>query len=248
LEPTLTAAERENYILGLLRSNKQCDLPCWWGIIPGSTSWAETEKFILHLGAKTSVFPTSGEFIWHATGGFDLLDRGVHNDVTFFESQGIVAAIEIHTGGEANPKEFQADWGNFSPEQLITVYGRPSRVWLQSYSSADGGTPTSVPYSLWIFYDKLGFLIRYSGAVRYKSIYRICPALNDEGGGVTIDLYLRSSSDPMPLEKLVELMGADRPYTLPLESATTLTLDEFYNLFLQKDKIACIETPRDIWP
>src|SRR3990172_323544 len=36
--PTLTAEQQEAYIVDMLKTNGDCKLPCWWGIMPGEAT------------------------------------------------------------------------------------------------------------------------------------------------------------------------------------------------------------------
>ncbi len=54
----------------LYATNAGCDLPCWWGITPGITTWEETMQFINRFRDSNSVdkIPTnaSTSYIWHS--------------------------------------------------------------------------------------------------------------------------------------------------------------------------------------
>ena len=44
--PTLSAEAAHAKIKELLKTNGGCELPCWWGIIPGKTAWPEALHFL----------------------------------------------------------------------------------------------------------------------------------------------------------------------------------------------------------
>lgn len=44
--PTIPPDERLDAMLDLLYTNAGCRLPCWWGIIPGETSWTSARRFL----------------------------------------------------------------------------------------------------------------------------------------------------------------------------------------------------------
>ncbi|HKZ54631.1 MAG TPA: hypothetical protein VJ123_04055 [Anaerolineales bacterium] len=248
--PTLTPQEREVYVSELLKTNADCQLPCWWGIIPSKTTWAETEQFIRSIGARTSVFSKSNGFVAHGTGGFDFNERSIYNRVSFFEREGVIAYITIDADGLSNPMDFKTAWEYYAPEQVVSGYGQPSRVWVQTISTAhEGSLGTSVPYDLWLFYDDVGFLIRYSGSVKYEPIYRMCPTFSQDGNiGDGIEMYLQSSESQMSLDVLVgEKIGAESSIH-SIDEAAGMSVKEFHALFGQSEKPVCFETPRDIWP
>ena len=44
--PTLLPDEAEALVLDLLETNGGCQLPCWWGIMPGETTWEQASHFL----------------------------------------------------------------------------------------------------------------------------------------------------------------------------------------------------------
>lgn len=245
--PTLSLDEREALILELLKTPSGCELPCWWGIVPGQTSWAETQKFMEHLNAKTSIYSTSGNNVVHS-GGVDFAKHSIYNRVTFTEQGGMVEGITINSFSN-NPSVWKTDWASYSPEQIISKYGQPDRAWLGTASSFVESGGSSMPYTLWLFYDNLGFAVQYDGVVKYEPVYRICPAFGENGQLLDeIDLFLSKPSNHTPLEQFANVRPEKMKYIRSIDEATGLNVEEFYKLFTQGDKPACFETPRDIWP
>lgn len=250
LFPTLTIEQHEIIIQNLLRTNSGCQLPCWWGIEPGKTTWDETEQFIQQFGGVTSVFQREGNEIYHSTGGFDLNREYIYNRISFFELNGVIISIEVHGIGYQNPSKFSELWTPYTPEKLIPEYGPPTRVWLQSIKTVVEGEPgPTMPYDLWVFYDQLGILIRYQGQVIYRDTYKMCPTFQEGGNLVpTIDLYLKSPEKQISLESLTDYANIPKSQIFLLREAANLTLDEFYALYNQNKRTPCFETPKNIWP
>jgi cytoskeletal protein RodZ len=44
--PTLSSDAAIEMVNELFVTNRGCLLPCWWGFIPGQTSWGETKQFL----------------------------------------------------------------------------------------------------------------------------------------------------------------------------------------------------------
>jgi hypothetical protein len=44
--PTLQPDKAKTLVSELLKTNAGCQLPCWWGITPGKTSWQEANQFL----------------------------------------------------------------------------------------------------------------------------------------------------------------------------------------------------------
>lgn len=57
--PTLNSREASLAVQKLLLENGNCQLPCWWGIVPGKTSWENTRKFLSPFAS--SFFESSKE-------------------------------------------------------------------------------------------------------------------------------------------------------------------------------------------
>ena len=247
--PTLPPEQIAGNVVELLKTNAGCQLPCIWGITPGITSWAEAEQRLQQAGLTPSS-ERQGSLLVH----YDSLlipattvAEGMATDIEFTEQNGIVTAIHLEGDGYYSPSEFKNIWTSYAPERIISDYGSPTRVWIKAVASATEGNPTSFPYQLWLFYDPLGLLLRYRGMVDANPIYQICPTFSDAGNlGNAIDIYEVSPAGNKSPEDLTEL--ATMPYPpRKLEDATGMTIEEFYRLYLQKEKPICIETPQNIW-
>jgi len=245
--PTLTVQERESHVRELLQTNAGCELPCWWGIVPGKTKWEDARKMLEHLGVRISSKTEPDGSIFHGTGGFDFEDEKIYNNFGFLERDGVVDSIHIWSDAGSNIPGFQTLWMYYDPQLLIPAFGVPSQAWLKTSSTDIGDTGRKI-YVLWIFYDQHGFIVRYDGFVRHDQIYHICPTLTNEFEGVRqISFLLQSPENQLPLDR-IDQVGITDKYIRTLEDATGLSLDEFYQLFTQEDKPACFNTPRDIWP
>lgn len=245
--PTMTHQERNVYIRELQKANAGCQLPCWWGITPGKTSWKDAEEMLKHLGDRiVSNIEPDGSVI-HGTSGFNYEGEELYYNRVYIERDGIVDSIHILSIAESNEVAFQSIWESYDPRLLIRSFGVPSQAWLRTTSEKYGDKGTT-GYRLWLFYDHLGFVIRYDGGVKHAPIYNICPTF--ENGTERIDwiaFLLQSPDNQLPLERIDQVGITDR-YIRTLEDATGLSLEEFYQLFTQEEQPACFETPRNIWP
>jgi hypothetical protein len=245
--PTLTSDERLLQVKEWLATNAGCRLPCWWGIEPGIVTWSEVNEFLNRIGAKSGVYEESGIVI-HETAGFDFDREHVFNRVSFAETDALITAIIINGSGFNDLPNFKNAWASFSPEKIILEYGVPSRVWVTSRSSVHEGSPgPTMPYSVWIFYDHLGILVKYSGQVKYESIYKMCPVFSEQGNlSDDIDVYLQSPDSGSPLENL-PTVKYDTNNAISLEEAAGIGPNEFYESFTKPNVEPCFETPRSIW-
>ena len=249
--PTLTTGEQDNYVRSLLKDNPRCQLPCWWSISPGKTSWDETEGFLNFLGV---------------TVGQTELESGVNHHWTLFKEElselnlsfieedapnGIVDTILVGSNfsGRQDQQDFESMWESYSPREVMRIYGVPSRVLLSTTGIIGLGDSGKHGYIVWIFYDQLGFMIRYDGTVADLPTYHFCLELKEGAEDINrIDLMLQNPSNPLPLERDDNILTTDPSRAMSIQDAAGISVEEFYRLFTQDDKPACFDTPHDIWP
>ncbi len=56
--PTLSLGEKEAIALEYYMTNRNCELPCWWGIVPGEAEWQSVQSFFSTI---TTEITTSAE-------------------------------------------------------------------------------------------------------------------------------------------------------------------------------------------
>lgn len=215
--PTLTAAEKYAYVKEMLTTNAGCELPCWWGITPGESNWQEAMDQLPGLNFQ----------FW-----FLEEDRyDVHLDLA--KAKEVVESINVsgycpHSMNECDL--FAQDWSGYSLNYVLSHYGLPSRVRIVLALPIDSGGPTY--YILYVFYDNLGISITYMGsAVKQGEVLRTCFSFD------YITLWLQSTESSIPLEQTID--PDEWYYTVPLEEATGMSLEEFYETFRHPG--ACLE-------
>jgi len=243
----MTTQERKQFTKELLQTNAGCELPCWWGIVPGKTRWYVTREFLQALGARIGSDQDESGAIFHGTGGFDLMEDHIYNRFGFKEREGIIESVHISSEGYANRRGFQLLWARYSPKNVITEYGPPSRVWIKSTSNYWGNTGYN-GYLLWLFYDQLGFVIKYSGGVKYQPIYHFCPSMENKKDIGGIEFLLQSPSSLLPLDRLDDQDVPFRKYIRTIEEAAGLSIEQFYQLFTQGEKSGCFDVQADVFP
>lgn len=247
--PTVSDQDRAKIIEKLINTNKNCELPCIWGITPGVSTWFDTTRFLAQINAR---FSSDFETVVNYTLSFeadakDSPTEHVYNNFTFStQNQKVVDLITAEGNGAEIPKEFPRLWKSYSPETIIVTYGEPSRVFLSTLPDSFGDR-RKVGYFLWMFYDKQGFMIRYDGNADYSPQYRFCPEISDYGEIEGIYLVSVNFSNKIPLEKQDEIFESGYHKIKSLEEATGLTNEEFTNLFLQNEIPACLDVSREVW-
>ena len=246
---TMTDSDREMLVQEFLKPSEDCELPCIWGIISGETSWREVENRLHNAEVQSiiSVLLENGDIL-HGTEAFNLQDkRHVINNFSFVERDGIVTMIHLESEGYANPEYFQKQWREYSPSQIMYTYGKPSRVWLKTREKTMGDRHG---YGLWLAYDDYGFIIQYNGFLEEEDkILHICPRFEDGMDIMWQQIHIRSLNDGSDiLENMGGLVSSEpQAGKKSIKVATGLSVDEFYELFVQDQSPACFDTPAEIW-
>ena len=242
--PTMTAGEEQALVLELLRDNGGCRLPCWWGFTPGETPWETAQTYFLSVGKKIGKYHNS---------------RFTHYEVDFAISQHQVTIDQLYVVNEdeiidkicvvasSHPdhrQELVEDMQRYSLSQLLADYGQPSQVLLKTFSGVPEGLP---PFHLLLYYPQQGIMVRYiDDAERSGETLRLCPRqpgvtlwLWAPGQGVHIADIADTGLGGFPKNELT--------YFRSLEEATGMSVEQFYETFVQPDAETCLETPADLW-
>jgi hypothetical protein len=218
LEPEIARATLEP----LLRDPLNCDVPCFWGIIPGKTDFNEARTLFSRLGFT----PFEGTDLYSGrdfyTIGYES-SIGRDSSVTLFPSHHRIANIfitpEIIKQKVGSPRE----WIAYSPETLIRKYGKPSRV--DFYLAWPGGGGSEIIMKM--YFDASDLIVQYTGENMLPSSNhspRLCPLTAPFD---YVRLWLGTEPPNRPLAGV------------PLEQATSLAVDQFTQLMLGDPKQAC---------
>jgi len=239
LEPTLTAIpkatlipeEARKLVQELLENNGRCELPCWWGIIPGKTTWAEArsflESFSVYIGETGLVRVPLPSPYSNAT----YMDHG------YSIKNGIVDIIHIYNYNLAP---------NYYLPKFLEIYGQPSEIWIQTFSQEEIGQQN---FTFDLFYGDKGILVEYGTA----------DPIGDVGGKLQTCLigldspfmYLWSpEKNKMSFQDAKQrfIDTINMPEPMPLFEATGMDVKTFYETFKNPDTDICLETPKNLWP
>jgi hypothetical protein len=128
---------------------------------------------------------------------------------------------------------------------LLASHGRPTEVFLRAHSSVpEGGW---LPYQLLLFYPEQGIMAQYFGpAEQQGENLRICPWQAD------ITLWLWPPNQEMTLEGIAQV-GPEFPAEeiarfRSLQKVTGMSVEQFYQTFMQSSNVVCLDTPASMWP
>jgi len=259
--PTLTSLpvlrqpeEIKTKLFELLLNNGGCKLPCLLGYTPGTVSPQEMENFFDQFGLVNTQDMS--------------VSRGTSNDGSlsgvsfyFLYSQDIYLNVHISAYINGNRVEAlamdafpQSKWDPHYAEvmnyyllpQILTNYGMPAQVLIATYRD-DRQRPdvTSAPFFLVLIYPDQGFYVKYEmERVSGGGIFLGCPSKS------FVSVAVWSPGDNEAFNKVVQVMnnGGDLSSYKPIDEATSMTIDEFYQTYILPDNTACIETPIETWP
>jgi hypothetical protein len=232
--PTLSEIQAGNRLMEWLEGSLGCRLPCWGEITPGVTNWQETEQ-ILSSTVKIEKIEENGpctigqcnEVQWASRANFDI-----HGSVVS-RSNGTIYAIFIE--GSPPPSVMRLD-------RILTIYGKPDKVYIQAYKYIN----PDIYFGLTLSYPNHQFIIQF-GWNAYLSNTFITACIQDK----SINLDILPVEEEWTDDFVRQTMTGDKTapeFFKPLDMATNMTIDQFYEMFKNVKGEACINTPEKYWP
>lgn len=164
--PTLSLQEANQVLLDLYEDNGGCQLPCYWQIVPGETSWQNLSAFLSSVGqitgpGGTSKVPSYGvvfaEGVKNPIGGFMPI---------FWVEDEVVKAISINSSWVG--RDF-----DYNLSGLLQSFGVPEEIWIRPIAGSSDGQPY---YYLELFYPSKGILVGLLGNAKAQGQYlNLCP-------------------------------------------------------------------------
>lgn len=224
--PTLPIEREEMILSGLMQTNGGCDLPCWWGVTPGSTTVHTAKDMFISWGIS-----------WND--GYVAIGRPRHIGVysEFIVEDDIVQ--QIVADGTRDRYDlayrFTEIWQSYTVAEMLNRYGLPSHVFLAPPIAAEAGVPNE--YSLLLYFTSSDIRIRYLVAAVYlgEGKNQICSDFED-----VQDIRLRLYASGKLQQDEASLQSSPENY-ISWETATGTSLEEFYEMFKDEDIINCIE-------
>lgn len=238
--PTLTDTELRQLALDLLENNNGCQLPCWWGITPGQTTWDTAYELIRIFDRVPRRVTVNSEYMFYEP--VIPLPSGVfeYDEVAHFYSvrNGIVERIEMPVSRGDLPDGYLTQ---YTLPMLLTTYGPPTEVWVSTYRAAFEND--DLPFYVVLFFPDLVIVASYSdNGVRQGDFVQGCPQENPVSY-----LVLMPPDINQTFKQAVGVSSAFNMDYLPLEEATGMDVTTFYETFKNPDNTTCLETPANLW-
>lgn len=228
----------EALILDLLQNNADCRLPCWWGITPGQSSWSETQNFLKTFASRIARTDQPEHSLYTV---YIPVPEEVHPGsmlVHEYKVQGdLIEMIEVGLG---------SNFQNYALPEFLATYGQPEEIWIRTFEKSRENT---LPFYVVLFYPQQGIMARYfDNAERDAEQIRGCPQQREYWPllwlwSPRIDMTFVDTS-----AQTVNFGLDEEKAYLPLEEATGMNVETFYQTFKNPDNQDCLETPAALWP
>jgi hypothetical protein len=150
-------------------NNPSCELPCWWNVTPGKTSWEEVNNKFGQLG---TIVPWDHQNEKMTTYSF-LYD--LPPEAGSLSSQFVAGfVVEENTIQliSISSRWVKRDF-DYSLAGLLRQLGQPDEIWVRLFPESIDGIPT---YDLQIFFlDKGVYIWVYGDAIIENTMMTICP-------------------------------------------------------------------------
>lgn len=227
--PTLSPLEVDDTISALMTSNGNCSEPCFWGLVPGITTIKDGVDFIQGFG-KTVLTGQRGLANYFTTSV--VYNNEMVISLTLWERNGLLGSLNVDIGSTNNDLLF-SNLKMFAPQNLLRTYGRPNDVSFYLSQTTEPAYSDSIDYGYILTYSD--FTVEYYGQrVSLRNPIIICPLVDQ--GLVGVKLWFGKNIIDPPV------------YGVDLELATSLTVNDYYNLMLIEANEACISLDVEAFP
>jgi hypothetical protein len=253
--PTLPSQEAQLKFLDLLATNSGCRLSCFWGIVPGKTSFQEAQGILAPLSSISdftafrdglgSVSPFFTESNWQLYTTIDFSsnsDTGIVNSLAFNAE----AHIPLEQGGFKNifnSNDFGEMISAYALPHILSELGAPESVMISTLGGplTRGGTGG---FDLLLLYPNQGILINYTTQMHLNG-KDVIGCL----GNAHVEMVLHPSGQPDSFfDSLKKTDWAVKMKNYKsLEEVASMPVQEFYETFREPTE-TCIYTPADLWP
>lgn len=237
--PTLSPEEIKEYLHKISEDNKDCKLPCIWGIEMGVTTIEEVNRIYSPLATTRFGYNYSNNIE-----SIDIIDGAEFGYLILSFSQGMVTSV------------WSAIYPDSSIPEILSDFGKPEEIWIWARISPDHDRLVKLE----LFYPQQGILLVYHHSEIFFGIDShpekavVC---FDRRPEVTVWLPERNLSiydvstthiDPILARMYLSLGIYDlsRMY-LSLEEFSGMNIDRFYEIFKDNDGTTCLDTPIEFW-
>lgn len=220
---TLEPEQARDAIAKLLQEPVDCAAPCFWGIVPGQTTLGEAKNIFIRLGLQIKNVTYEGKDFYGIRYDFD---NGLSILVTLTIQDKVVENLRVDINPEKEKTGLLRSWLAYSPETLINQYGSPSKV---NFFVGRGEIPS---YAMDMYFSERDLIVEYYSYDLGVKL-QVCPLTHQMS---SVRLWMGQDPQYPP------------PEAVPLEKATSMTLDEFSKLMMGIPSQACFDLKEEMFP
>ena len=236
--PTQGSLSNSSFTRELLRTNGGCNLPCWWGMVPGYTRWEDAEVF---LKSFTSSVEKSNEYSVQLINGESYIiieyeihiNTGISKEDVFavYTKDNVVSGFTL--GSPMTDVSFRLG-------QMLKRQGIPTKIFIKAKSHPFEGW---APFDIVLYYKEQHFYSIYNSH-NHQAGDHITACFESAMNYIDVIEPWISYND----RELIEQVRWDfEPTVLSVEEALNMTPTEFYNTYKDADPL-CISSPANLWP
>jgi hypothetical protein len=238
LTPTFDPDQRTERIERLLDDNAGCDLPCWWGIVPGETTWQEAENLLAPLAIHIQAAAYNPQTVIY-TASFSTPADPIGNDY-LIQNYVVKDALIERLWVRATKSSY------FSMGEVIGTYGPPGEVLVRTFRGQQEGVR---PMYLVFMYPDLAFAAIYAANAFHTGVGDLVEACWEFGP----ELFLWSPSEPLTFHDLAtpnigQIPSDEVQLYRPWDYATSESLDQFLAGAGNPNQAHCLQTQAGLWP
>jgi hypothetical protein len=223
IRATLSPVDSADKIRELMQSNGNCSKPCFWGIIPGTTSYVQATDFLDSLGSKALTGTKDSKKYYNTLLHYkDVVTIGL----ALVEENTVVGTTNVGIDGLQSSQIRSADWLALRPDSILKNYGQPSSISVILGEGQNG----AIGYELLISYDKSSFFIAYKMediSYRPNTILHTCPLAEAGIRGFILSIGPRSDVPTTPMYSI--------------QQVTNFSKEEFSAFLIEKGEKACLD-------
>jgi hypothetical protein len=230
-EPTKAAL----FVKELLQNNAGCQLPCWWGLIPGQTTWDDAQQF---LESFTYSYGIKGDPNNYQVAEFLIPypeDMGTISYAFGFKKGILEDIFNIY---------FNDLTSSYNLNEILNNYDQPDDILVSAYYE-----PRYSDYmiDLAFFYLQKGILLEYydSGSRIIGDKKQVCP---QKATYPHISLWSPELKMTLGQASRRYLDTKNWPSYRSLQEATGMDIETFYNTFKNSQNSSCLELSTSDWP
>jgi hypothetical protein len=240
--PQLDPAESQARIHELFQTDGGCRFPCWWGIVPGKTTWQKTHALLSSfmedetsqlINDDGTVYALPYYCVRSAGGSGANIEEVIHKD-------DLVFGLQIE---DVPP----VDLSNLKMSRIFKIYGIPDEIHVRSPHRDNGVNSCEGEFELFLYYPANHFAVRY----RYweypiNRSFLVCRLDNPDSA--EFDLWDPAFDYASFEEASKNITWFPHEKIVPLEEATRWTSESFYQAVQAREgKTFCIKTPAFDW-